>query len=423
MRGSKYYIVLVTSLVFLIGLTTAIIPVKAPIEPTVKVSVNQPLGYIPFVAPGTKFTFDIIIETHGITESWGGTPATGIIGWGIDIQVDPNVLNIDLTVPPPPPFPPQAPAKVIGAQTTYVMWEYANIMGQTDGLVSGVSYPATGFWDDIAETIFPTNLGGVGDAMTAYYPKLVTIQMQSKSDTQPCLIDLIDVEYVLADGSVHPVDVVEDGYYGTPPTFMSETADPFDPTDPIGSMWHELYPNYCRMYELTDWTDNADGTLSSSDQITMVNASGWTYQYHVDKVTTTIHFSYKEGPTGPPTGDLGDAEPVEPNLLSEEIGDPIGTVWHMIYPDYCKEFVITSWEDNGNGVFDVSDQFDFEFFGEGELKWAHLDSVTTDIILSQKGEPEEPTPEFPLGLEIMMMLAAAIPIVYIWRTRKWSGKK
>jgi len=34
-----------------------------------------------------------------------------------------------------------------------------------------------------------------------------------------------------------------------------------------------------------------------------------------------------------------------------------------------------------------------------------------------------PSPEFPLGLEIMMMVTAAVPIVYIWRLRKRVHKK
>jgi len=414
MRGSKYFIVLVTSLIFLFALITAIGPVKTLGQPKVKVYVNQPLGYIPFVTPGSKVTIDIYIETSGI-DDWAD-PNDGVVGWGLDLRIDPNVLSIDTTVVTVPP-PPHSDAKVIGARAGYFMWEYAQWYMLSTSLLGGTADPTTGYWDDVVEAYLPTPSLGPGDYTSGLYPKLVTFEVTSKSDTQPCLIDLIDVEYVTPDGTVHPVDVVEDGYYGTPPTFMSETADPFDPTDPVGSRWHELYPNYCRYYDLVGWTDNTDGTLSASDQITMVNETGWIYQYHVDKVTTTIHWTFKEG-------GLGDAEPVEPNLLDEPIYDPIGTVWHQIYPDYSREFVITSWEDNGNDVFDASDQFDFEYFGEGTVYWAHLDSVTTDIILSQKGEPEPPpVPEFPLGLEIMMMLAAAIPIVYIWRTRKWSGKK
>ncbi len=189
-------------------------------------------------------------------------------------------------------------------------------------------------------------------------------------------------------------------------------------TDPIGTTWHELYPTYCNWWDLIGWTDNTDGFLSASDQIDMENATGWVYKFHVDVVTVTIHWTFKA-----PDAGLGAAEPAERTEF--DIGDPIGTAWHQIYPEYSQEFVITSWEDNNaNGVFGVSDQFDFEYFGEGVTYWAHLDDVTTDIFLSQKGEPEPPPiPEFPLGLGLMVAMAPAIPIVYLWRTRKKEVEK
>ena len=256
--------------------------------------------------------------------------------------------------------------------------------------------------------------------MTGYYPNLVTLEVESKSDTQPCLIDIIDAEYVLADGSVHPVDIVVDGLYGEPPSTMSYQGSLLPPGDPTGTQWHEIYPQYCKMWDLVGWIDNGDEDLTASDQIDMVNETGWTHHFHVDKVTVTIHWTVKTGPTWPDdsTGELAAAEPYEPNLLESPIPNPIGTTWHQIYPpeDYCKEFVITSWEDNGDGVFSESDQFDFEYFGEGVINWAHLDDITTDIILSDKGDPDPPVPEFPLGAAVEVGLIVAV--AYIWWTRR-----
>jgi hypothetical protein len=230
---------------------------------------------------------------------------------------------------------------------------------------------------------------------------------------------LIDVQYRTGDGFWHRAEVVDDGYYGAPPpTFVSETADPFDPTDPIGSRWHELHPNYCNYMTLESWFDNGDQVLSASDQIDMLNETdGWLYWWHVDDVTVTIHFTFK-----PPDEGTGDAEPVEPGALESPMIDPIGSTWHMIYPDYSREFVITSWEDsNGNQAFDASDQFDFEFYDEpGVPVWAHLDSVTTDIILTFK-DKEPGVPEFPLGIGLMIAMAPAIPVVYLWRRLKKEG--
>jgi hypothetical protein len=193
--------------------------------------------------------------------------------------------------------------------------------------------------------------------------------------------------------------------------------------DPITSHWHELYPTYSNEWDLTSWEDNLDGGLSASDQIDMIQTVGsevgWKYWFHVDVVTVTIHFTFKD----PDTGE-GAAEPPELTDPPEPWDlNPIGSSWHMIYPDYCREFVITSWDDNSgepdtepNGVFDPSDQFDFEYIDDpGVTHWAHLDEVTTDIFLSFK-DKEEPEMEFPLGVAVEVGLIAAV--AYIWWTRR-----
>ena len=417
MRGRKQFLILAISIVFMLGITTAIVPIRAA-TPTVRIYVDQSLGYLPFEAPGTKFTFTINIATSGIAD---GTTA-GIVQWKMDIRVDPNVLDINTTVGTPPPFPPPYAAK-FSAGPGHFLYEYTVMMGlHAPSMFLGINDPLTGYQDEINEVGIPDYPTGAGDYLSSTYPKLLTVEITSKNDTQGCLIDLIDVMYRTPATGWHYAEQVEDGYYGTPPTFMSNLP-PFDPTAPIGSTWHELYPTYSNEYDLTSWVDNGDGVLSASDQIDMEQTEGteigWIFWYHVDAVTTTIHFSYKDGPPpdGVPTGELGDAEPVEPHLLDEAMSNPIGSTWHMIYPDYSKEFVITSWVDNGDGVFSESDQFDFEFFDEVGTHWAHLDSVTTDLILSFKSK-EPGIPEFPLGLGLMMAIAPAIPIVYLWRTRK-----
>lgn len=421
MRGRRHYIsASIVSLIFMIGLMAAINPAKSPTT-YVKIYVDQPLGYIPFETPGDNqaVVIPIKIETSGFSDGY----PTGIVGWGLNVRVDPNVLDINTVPPPPPPFPPPpAAAKIEGGVAGYFLYEYGQWYGIVPTFMAGSSDPTTGYWKDIAETFMPNPGHGAGDyvSVTLGFNKLTTIYVTSKSN-QPCVIDLVSGYYKDGNGNVYPADILVDGYYGAPPPrTMSYQGSLLPPGDPTGTMWHELYPQYCKMWDLVGWTDNGDGDLTASDQIDMVNATGWIYHFHVDVVTITIHWTFKPDGVNP-TGVEAGAEPNQP--LESPITDPIGTTWHQIYPVYCEEFVITSWEDNGDGVFSTSDQFDFEYFGEGVTHWAHLEDITTDIILSQKGEPEEPGPEFPLGLEIMMMLAAAIPIVYIWRTRKWRGKK
>jgi hypothetical protein len=61
--------------------------------------------------------------------------------------------------------------------------------------------------------------------------------------------------------------------------------------------------------------------------------------------------------------------------------DPWGTPWHELYPDYCEEWIFTSWEDNGNGYLDPSDQIDMENVFTREVRWWHVDRVTVTLAL------------------------------------------
>ena len=224
-----YSVILVAWLIFALGLVMPIRPATAQ-EPYIKVYVDQPLGYIPFVAPGGKVTIDIMIETSGIADGTAG----GIVGWGINIQVDPNVLDINLTAPPPPPFPPPPPpATVIGAEAGYFLFEYGLWYGITPTLMAGNSDPLTGYWKDLAETFIPNPGHGAGDYVCENVTnKLVTLEVTSKSDTQPCLIDLVSGFYKTgepAPDNVYPVDTLLDGYYGPQPPHAEFTYTPSAP--------------------------------------------------------------------------------------------------------------------------------------------------------------------------------------------------
>ena len=160
-----------------------------------------------------------------------------------------------------------------------------------------------------------------------------------------------------------------DSWFAGGQYLSAHTSDPtlIDLTNPIDTLWHELYPDYCKEWVLTSWEDTQPvgepgyGELSECDQIDMANETGWTYWFHVDAVTITIHWTLKEGEGGPLTGEIGAAEPEIP-MLEMPGGDPTGSKWHMIYPDYCRTIEITSWEDTGViGDFDPSDQFDFTY--------------------------------------------------------------
>ncbi|UCH31592.1 MAG: hypothetical protein JSV05_08905 [Candidatus Bathyarchaeota archaeon] len=59
-----------------------------------------------------------------------------------------------------------------------------------------------------------------------------------------------------------------------------------------------------------------------------------------------------------------------------DLFDPMDTPWHELYPDYCESWTFTSWEDNGNGYLDSSDQIDMTNDVSHEVRWYHVDRVT-----------------------------------------------
>jgi hypothetical protein len=352
---------------------------------------------------GGRIDIHFIIETNGIPNNALG----GIIGWGLAVQVDPAILYM---------------RRASAGNTAYFLYAWADWEFMTyPTFVSSVN-DTLGVCSASEQILPPPNIGA-GDDWSGY--RLFTLTVTTRNITQPCLIDIVKGDYQTADGVWHNFDIMADGQYGEPgATYLSNTDAALDLTQPIDSTWHELWPNYCNTMTLTSWEDNGDGVLSASDQIDMENhTDGWTYWWHVDAVTVTIHWTFKPDGVTPDPELTGEAEPASTPELAEPIGNPIGTGWHQIYPDFCKPFRITSWEDNGDGVFSASDQFDFVYEDDPTTEyWAHLDEVTTDIILSFK-KKEPGIPEFPLGLGLMLAIAPAIPIAYLWRLRRKVTKR
>jgi len=103
--------------------------------------------------------------------------------------------------------------------------------------------------------------------------------------------------------------------------------------------------------------------------------------------------------------------------------DPMFSDWHELWPDYSHWWTLESWVDNGDGVLSESDQIDMDNIVTGEHLDFHVDWIDPagipgdgkkDMMVTEK----EIVPEFPLGTGLMIMIAAAIPIVYLWRTRR-----
>lgn len=361
--------------------------------------------------PGTNVPVMLFIDSPA---AWHDT-ALGIVGVTASLRVDPNIVTVVTAAPMADNNWDGRPDSFLGnyaaSQGASTLW-VAGTVDAAGGKIIGPGEAIAGF----------TELGkGAGGGPAPLFMLIMQTATGVDETTAYSLLHLFDCYYTTVDGAKHAVDIVDDGHYGTPPDqyTMSYMGSLLPSGDPTTTHWHELYPTYSQEWDLTSWEDNGDGDLTASDQIDMTQTvgtePGWIYWFHVDTVTVTIHFTFKD----PDTGE-GAAEPPELTEPPEPWDrSPIGSSWHMVYPDYSREFIITSWEDNGDQVLGPSDQFDFVYLDDPDVveHWAHLDEVTTDIFLTFKWK-EEPVLEFPLGIGLMMALAPAIPVVYLWRLRK-----
>lgn len=177
-----------------------------------------------------------------------------------------------------------------------------------------------------------------------------------------------------------------------------DANDPIDPSDPIDApictTWHELYPDFCNGYHLSDWEDNGDGILSPCDQIELTdNVTQQKREYHVDAVTITIEVALK-----PQEVDIyylewdGGQTPYDPYDIEDTMYSPTCSLWHEVYPEFCNWYHLAEWEDNGEPGLSFCDQIYLWDLETQVGAWYHVTKVTTDIIVSPKPVPPGPIP-------------------------------
>jgi len=153
---------------------------------------------------------------------------------------------------------------------------------------------------------------------------------------------------------------------------------------PVGTNWHELWPNYCEYWICSSWRDNGDGILSYCDTIDFVHVpTGRKIWEHVELVMPTIMVTFDDAPF-----DTIFLDGLDPNPLIDPITDPIGTWWHEVYPNYCVIWQITGWVDNGNGYLDYCDTVTIETPDGAEVYTGHVsEGVETDIVTTPLPTP------------------------------------
>jgi hypothetical protein len=161
-------------------------------------------------------------------------------------------------------------------------------------------------------------------------------------------------------------------------TYYDATNSIIDVANPVGSTWHELYPNYCTApYEITGWKDSGDGYLSYCDTIDMTydpdGADPQTSTEHVIEVTYTLEVLWAAEPGEPHFWDWQYVEERDP------LSEPVCTWWTEIYPGFGDEWHIAAWEDNGSGVLDFCDFIVDDDGGQWHVEGVHTDIVTEPV--------------------------------------------
>ncbi len=152
---------------------------------------------------------------------------------------------------------------------------------------------------------------------------------------------------------------------------------------PVSTYWHEVYPNFSRIYHLERWDDTGEpyDKLSPSDKIVLQDEkTSQTAEYHVNNVTVDIIARQKDEVFKPK---------VLYNATGIDISNPVCTILHELSPIKCNTYHLKEWDDtNNNGNLDGGDQILLNTAGKCE--WFHVEDVTAhNITVSREYRVDE----------------------------------
>jgi len=90
--------------------------------------------------------------------------------------------------------------------------------------------------------------------------------------------------------------------------------------------------------------------------------------------------------------------------------EPLSTQWHELWPIFCREYHLSSWEDNGDGILGYCDRIDMYEEPDGELRPYHVEEVTITLYFTQMCSVEngptgngfgQPPPIDPMYIELV----------------------
>lgn len=141
-----------------------------------------------------------------------------------------------------------------------------------------------------------------------------------------------------------------------------------DVVPPDCSDWIELFPTFGPIHHQDLYEDDGDGQVSVCDFITLNGV-----RYHIDWVGPTYWLV-----------EIVNADEMwcEPTI-PDPGGNPTCEIWHEVAPDFCLEWHIDDWEDNGDEVLSVCDNVLIDGL------WWHIEDIGLNIIATETASPVE----------------------------------
>lgn len=181
-------------------------------------------------------------------------------------------------------------------------------------------------------------------------------------------------------------------YFDPEQTMYIEYKGPFETmydvkTAPIGSLWHEVYPEYCPVFQIVDWADNCNGVLSYCDYLALFDLETETTTFwHVEELSIDI-------------------------ILNEKITQPVCTYWNELHPEFGNRYHIIEWTDDGDTLLSPLDKV---YLDPGPILPYNVKSVTLTLFVSDVISPSQTMYiEFEGGFEQMYRVKTA-PLDSLW---------
>jgi hypothetical protein len=146
--------------------------------------------------------------------------------------------------------------------------------------------------------------------------------------------------------------------------------------DPRGMYLHEIRPNKGNLWQFWSWFDNGNGYLDTDDEFMAFPIGGVDFEnFTVEIIETDI--------IATPLPTPSDQYDHSGDGYVPSDGDPTGTSWDELYPNYPDGWLLTEWHDNTDGKLSYGDTVKFVHETiQDSIIWKAVDEVTVTAELS-----------------------------------------